>query len=440
MDGRSWFAALLLALPPGCAGEERDLSLEQRIDRALEQGVHALVERQSLDGAWRSEVYGALGDGLALTPSVLKACLYVPIDGADDAAARGLDWLVERVGEDGSIDAGEHGLGYPVYTAALATIALTQAGGEREPGEMKRARDAWLTLLRSHQLDEGLGWQPDDAAYGGWGYSLWPARKGESGLDADLSSTLFALGALRMSGTSADDPSIVKALSFVKRCQNLPLDDSALDPALDPALEDGGFFFTPTNALQNKAGTLGIDGTGRTRYRSYGSLTADGVRALLRCGLPPDHPRVVAARRWLERNFDSMRNPGDYDAVREVERRSSYYYASWSQAHAFFALGLRELDTPRGRVDWASELAEAILARQREDGTWSNPAGAVMEDDPLIATPFALAVLGLCRTARAAYPGRVEATSCRWAVGAELAGTQEERNPGQKKGVNDPAG
>jgi len=401
MDGRHRLVALLVALPLGCAGEERGLSLEQRIDLSLERAASALVERQSSDGAWRSDVYGALGDGLALTPSVLKACLYVPVSGMDEAAARGLEWLVSRVDVEGRVDAGEHGLGYPVYTAALATIALTQAGGRRELA----ARDAWLALLTSHQLDERLGWTPDDAAYGGWGYSLRPPRKGTSGLDADLSSTLFAVGALRIAGTPVDDPALAKALLFITRCQNLPLDGWEQDPDLDPDLDDGGFFFTPTNALQNKAGTLGIDRAGRTRYRSYGSMTADGLRALLRCGLAPDHPRVVAARGWLERHFDPSRNPGDYDTVREVERRSSYYYACWSQAHAFFQAG-------EARVDWARELAEAMLTRQRADGTWSNPAGAVMEDDPLIATPFAMAVLGLCRVA---LRNREEATvHARW--------------------------
>ena len=85
--------------------------------------------------------------------------------------------------------------------------------------------------------------------------------------------------------------------------------------------------------------------------------------------------------------------------MREVERRSSYYYASWSEAHAFFLSGTNEFD-------WARPLAEAMLERQREDGTWSNPAGAVMEDDPLVATPFALAVLGLCRMKLSAEKSR----------------------------------
>ena len=44
---------------------------------------------------------------------------------------------------------------------------------------------------------------------------------------------------------------------------------------------------------------------GVLRYHSYGSPTADGVRALVRCGLAHDHPRVLAARAWLAISADT---------------------------------------------------------------------------------------------------------------------------------------
>ena len=70
-----------------------------------------------------------------------------------------------------------------------------------------------------------------------------------------------------------------------------------IDPArADPAFDDGGFFFIPNDPGQNKAGPAGTDRHGRQRFRSYGTMTADGLRILIRCGLPATHPRVVAAR------------------------------------------------------------------------------------------------------------------------------------------------
>jgi squalene-hopene/tetraprenyl-beta-curcumene cyclase len=204
---------------------------------------------------------------------------------------------------------------------------------------------------------------------------------------------LFAVGALRIAGATADDPSIRKALRFVVRCQNLS-DESRND---DPAFDDGGFFFTPTDPVRNKAGVAGTDRRGRVRYHSYGSATADGLRALLRCGLSPEHPRVAAARRWLERHFSATQNPGDFAPARASERDATYYYYAWSLAHAFRALGGRMREGPGRETAWAELLARELIRRQRPDGTWSNRFTASKEDDPLVATPLALGALGLCR-------------------------------------------
>jgi hypothetical protein len=49
-------------------------------------------------------------------------------------------------------------------------------------------------------------------------------------------------------------------------------------------------------------------------------------------------------------------------------------------------------------VRWAEALAEELLKRQRADGAWVNPAVLVREDDPLVATPFAMAALAISRS------------------------------------------
>src|SRR5262249_25533007 len=189
------------------------------------------------------------------------------------------------------------------------------------------------------QLTEELGWEPGDPAFGGWGYSIEPPARGaavlepEHPIDADLSSTLFAIGALRIACVEAGDPAIRKALTFIERCQNVAVSD----PGGDPRYDDGGFFFSTTDPVRNKARAVGTDRRGRLRYPSYGSATADGLRALLRCGLARDHPRVVAARAWLERHFSVETNPGTFDPSRAIDRDATYYYYAWSFAHAFRA-------------------------------------------------------------------------------------------------------
>ena len=174
--------------------------------------------------------------------------------------------------------------------------------------------------------------------------------------------------------------------AFVKRCQNFS--------------DDGGFFLTPVNPAQNKAGMAGVageDGHGGLRYHSYGSATADGLRALVRCGLAPGHPRVVAARAWLERNFSTRTNPGVFEGVLAADRDAAYHYYCWSVTHAFRMLGVSTIRQQGRQVGWAALLAEELLGRQRADGSWQNPYRFMKEDDPLIATALAAAALANCR-------------------------------------------
>jgi squalene-hopene/tetraprenyl-beta-curcumene cyclase len=190
-----------------------------------------------------------------------------------------------------------------------------------------------------------------------------------------------------------DDLALGKALVFVQRCQNYHETDDEPDPNFD----DGGFFFTPTNDMQNKAGIAGTDSQGRLRYHSYGSATADGLRALLRCGLQPDDPRVVAARQWLERHFTTTSTPGVFEPMREQDRDAAYYYYCWSVSHAFRQLTITTFQQDGRTVNWAEDLAEELLSRQRKDGSWANHHSFVKEDDPLIATMLAAAALANCR-------------------------------------------
>jgi hypothetical protein len=368
-----------------------------RVNRALGAALRSLVAAQSPDGAWRSSTYGVFKDGLSLTPTVLKAVAFGPdVDRSATARRHGAEYLIARVKADGSIDGGRFGMVYPVYTTSAAAITLTFLNLPEGRG----ARDAWLRELRRRQLTEDLGWDTGDPAFGGWGYSIEPPTKDDAGpspgphIDADLSSTLFAVGALRIAGASAEDPAIRKAFTFVERCQNVAEDAQGGDPRYD----DGGFFFSTTDPVRNKAGVAGTDRHGRTRYHSYGSATADGLRALLRCGLAGDHPRVVAARRWLEGHFSASTNPGRFEPAREGDRDATYYYYAWSLAHAFRALGIAEIESGGRRVAWAEALASELIRRQRDDGTWSNRFTASKEDDPLVATPFAAGALGICRT------------------------------------------
>jgi squalene-hopene/tetraprenyl-beta-curcumene cyclase len=377
-------------------------SIIERINTALRKGSQFLVAQQSAEGAWRSDVYGQFKDGTALTPLVLQALDDLTAQDPAVAASytKGIAYLAGFARADSSIDEGPHGLSYPVYTAALTTIVLSQPPN----ADRRKARDAWLRYLRERQLTEALGWEPTDQEFGGWGFAGTVPRKPGPGelrpslLESNLSATVCALEALRSAGVTEKEPAnaltYLRVLTFLGRCQNFSPDPKKGESTFD----DGGFFFIYGDPVRNKAGPAGKDKMGRERFHSYGSMTADGIRALLACGRPVDDTRVAAARRWLEEHFQTDAHPGAFTPENEPRRDAVYFYYCNSAARAFHTLGIQQVQTPRGRVSWATELAEALLRRQQADGSWVNDVRAQREDDPVVATALALGALEVCRS------------------------------------------
>jgi hypothetical protein len=339
-------------------------SATDRIDAAIARGADYLRARQGADGSFRTSPYPAFRDGLSLTPLALAALRFAP--GGDEAYRRGVAALAALL--SAAAAPGAIAPTYPQYAFGLGAIVLTAPGNEAYRG----ARDAALTALRARQLPDG-----------GWAYPPMTVARPA----ANLPATLVAIGALRLAGVAASDPALARAGRFVERCQNLGPPGCA-----GAACGDGGFFFSPDDRDASKAGADG------DRLRSYGSMTADGLRALVRLDQPLASPRARAAAGWLERHFDAEQNPGDFAPGDEVRRASAYYYWAWTAAHAYRAIGKVELDTERGRVRWAEALAAALLARQGTDGSWRNPATEMREDDPVVATSFAVAALAVCRS------------------------------------------
>jgi squalene-hopene/tetraprenyl-beta-curcumene cyclase len=360
------------------------------VDSAIARGRQYLQLAQARDGAWRSDKYSSFRDGPSLTPLVLLALEAGRTSPETNTSfTRGTDYLVGLVRRDGSIDEGQFGRSYPVYSAALATRVLSLPGMEHH----RIARDAWLADLRRRQLDESLGWSPDDAAYGGWGYCHAIPKKPKPGefvpqlLESNLSATVFALDALRGAQVPTEDPAFRKALIFIRRCQNFADDPVRADPAFD----DGGFHFIYDDPARNKPGPAGRDRHGRPRFRSYGSTTADGFRALLRCGAANDDPRALAALAWLKSHFKGAGHVGDYPPERSSDRSALDYYFAWSLAQLF-----EEVPFELARA-WAVTVSSGLCERQQPDGCWTNPSKAVREDDPLLATALAVAALQRCR-------------------------------------------
>ena len=54
----------------------------------------------------------------------------------------------------------------------------------------------------------------------------------------------------------------------------------------------------------------------------------------------------------------------------------------------------QDLGGPDG---WRDRIADELIGKQRGDGSWSNAQPDMKEDDPLIATSFAIEALSRCR-------------------------------------------
>jgi len=320
----------------------------------LARAAGYLWHAQAEDGGWHSHTYGLLRSGQSLTPFVLEALLQVPEAIYPEPHAkveRAVAFIRSNTQSDGSVGMSDPSIpDYPNYGTALSVSALCRA---------RRPVQHMVEYLRQQQFTERNGWSQKDPAYGAWGMGgnrRTPPNTGH----VDLSMTRYVIEALRAAGVPASDPMFACARVFIERCQNL---DS-----------DGGFFFTTTEFDTNKAGHDG------KRFRSYGTTTADGILALLATGLPPGHERVLAARRWLTSHHRDMNVPGFVgEAYQRWPRGLAFYYAAAS-AQAFRAL------------TGGSVIGE-LERTQRADGSWSNPENLVKEDDPFIATPFAIRAL-----------------------------------------------
>ncbi len=309
---------------------------------ALARGADYLWRQQGKDGGWHSRTYGLLRSGQSLTPFALNALLRLP-NAPQAGVGRAVRFILANTNRHGAVGMSEPDIpDFPNYSTALSVCALRRAGWE-----------GWRPMveyLRGQQFAQRNGWKPADAAFGAWGMGGEVRTPPDTG-HVDLSMTRHVLEALRAGGVAVSDPAIQAARIYVERCQN----------------PDGGFFFSTTEADTNKAGELG------KLYRSYGTTTADGVLALVAAGYSRGDRRVVAATRWLREHHRGMAVAGFVGPA----------YDRWPEGLAFYyAAAVRAAVG----VDVTGELER----RQRADGSWSNAENLVKEDDPLIATPFAI--------------------------------------------------
>jgi len=288
----------------------------------------------------------------------------------DPLVAKSLKYLEGHVKTDGGVY--QEGSLYRNYETCLAILCFSEANRDGRYSSLLKKADRFVKGI---QWDEGEGANRNDPSYGGAGYG----RQNRP----DLSNTSFLMDALVAVGNGPKDEAVQKALVFVSRCQNLESPHNTMPPsAKNP---DGGFYYTVAAGGASMAGTTPEGG-----LRSYGSMTYAGLKSMIYAGVGPDDPRVKAAFQWIQKHYDIASNPGMGTA--------GLYYYYHTFAKALDAMGQDQLeDANGGKHPWRRELLEALVSRQRPDGSWVNDNSRWLEGEPSLVTGYALLSLAYCR-------------------------------------------
>lgn len=340
----------------------------------LPRAVRWLASIQGADGLWHSTTYGLLARGESTTATLALAVALLPA--AERAAAlplaeRALAGLAARQAPSPAL--APEPIDYPVFTAAHRLHALAIL----RPAGWQAQATTLVQWLERQQLSERQGWQSDDLPYGGFGLG---DREHPKPLGADLiglATVTAVVEALRAADVAVDHSIVKRARTFVWRCQQFGHDD-----------DDGGFCYAPTGDW--RAAKAGSDRApdGRAQPRSYGTATADGLRALLACGETAGGERVGAAVGWLRRHGTPSAVPGLTEPMLENSLRL-YWWQSAARAGRTGAWPDSDASL--------QPLRQPLAAQQRANGAFAGLGMAMKEDDPLVATALALLALGALR-------------------------------------------
>jgi len=332
---------------------------------AVDRAINFLqTKAQTPDGAYSPKT------GIGVTAVVTAGILRHGRSPDDPLVARSLKHLAGFVQPDGGIY--QPGTFYKNYETSLCVACFAAANKD---GRYAKLLAGAGRFLKGIQWDEGEGHEKSSYSYGGAGYGRHKRP--------DLSNTSFFIDALKASGSGADDEALKKALVFVSRCQNLETEHNTTKFASKNP--DGGFYYTPADAGDSKAGETPEGG-----LRSYGSMTYAGLKSMIYAGVGPDDPRVKAALKWARSHYDLKSNPGLGD--------TGLYYYYHTFAKALDAAGVDRVEDADGvQHDWRRELRQELLRRQQPDGSWINENPRWLEAEPTLVTGYALLTLSYCR-------------------------------------------
>jgi Prenyltransferase and squalene oxidase repeat len=311
------FVLSILALLTGLLGictfthaaVSSDLSnqeLTPQIRSVVKRGLDWLAQNQGSDGSFQS-------GGSAVAITALAGLAFVaggnlPNQGpyAHQTAAA-LQYVLNQCQQSGLIVAS--GDGSPMYGHGFATLFLAEVYGESDAPDLRGNLEKAVRLIVQTQNADG-----------GWRYQPVP-------MDADLSVTIcqvMALRAARNAGIFVPVITINKAISFVHRLQN----------------SDGGFSYM-----------LEMPGSAFPR-------SAAGVALLQYAGVYND-PAIARGLAYLHQCL-----PGTI-----ANSQDNYYYGNYYGTQAMFLAGGQSWTT------WWLAISDDLIKRQQPDGSWNDNPG-----------------------------------------------------------------
>lgn len=345
-----------------------------------------LWQQQQKDGSWRSQNHKVLSSGQALTPFILWSLLQVPdslYSKDPHRINRGIQYIRDQIDSNGVLGYADPDLlEYPNYANAYALMVFSLYGEDQDQARIQKLQQHLL----DQQFTEARGIFEDDWVFGGWGFGEMNMQHGESG-QVDLSHTRRVLQALISSGYPRDSlkHSAGDFLDLLQKKYRKERIQPAVINELHMAEFDGGFYYSPVVWGANKGGQ-DVQG----QFRSYPTATCDGFLASNILGNAPGDQQ--AAMNWLVAHPSLFTWDGFSDQQAGV----------WSRAMQYYHLMVRSEAYTSGKYAgvWPESMKEWLLKEQQQDGSFSNPNGAISkEDDPLMATSMAVVTLLNCHRA-----------------------------------------
>ncbi|MCC6464007.1 MAG: hypothetical protein IT463_01555 [Planctomycetes bacterium] len=305
-----------------------------------------------------------------------------------------------------------------VYITAICAQLFVDLNAADGPFKGKLTNNIALArdYLKQSQVGNAEGPAPDykegQVGYGGWAYSkeeVDESVKAKGKPPSNMSTSTFAIDALKACGVKEDDPMWAAALKFLKRNQNAgEVQEEGFEAMATVKGEDGSTQRKPLKMAEKDSPDHGgaiyseetsmvedhkknADGT--VTLFSYGSMTYNLLRAYMFAGLKKDSIPVKLAYGWIQRNYTVEKVPG-FRNEKDFEMGLYYYYMSMSRSLKAWGDDTVE-EAERGlQHNWREDIVKALQTRQKADGSWVNDkSDRWQENSGVLCTAYALDAL-----------------------------------------------